>query len=759
MPFAKRVVEPQLLCRHQIPNEEPQLFEDLVSISNVALSRTLRQLSDLAKHACSIFQELENDLSSTSLRVRGLQSKINELQQTCSELDPKQEAVLTGEAEVFQVNDALLLTLSCLSVELCLTTNVYVPGAWHVSLSPVFGQLSCDTPSMSVSVFDYHHSSSARLGSAALQSPMKDISSSWLYDICSAFCLSPHVFRLGFDWNVNSPSLAAVYEPVDQPGELQASWLAAGKVCVTHYLSIKGHKARPHSPVRAQSLPASHLHLNVNPLSERVNVCEILPGPSVTLQMALLVKVGHGRTLSSTQDGTMEITRFIHSFHPDHLSASIMLKALGITLLSTDNNVCLIAVHMDTWLSDEVMLPVMPQVRTVPSFFFERRWAAASPFSICEMYTFNTGLCCSAAMALTQVTTGIVGDQRAEVRSLFPSLDIWETSYINTVQLEPRPTWRFILMPVLWEGTGRSPGSVLQASAHVKACSEWTGGLSIIELGPRERCRADLRACGDVGGRAKAQLSSACQFSLMPLPPNDFPTDTHRSPARKSDLSPTVFVPARRERRLNKSRRQLRASGCNNGSFSSPPSIGILVPSITFQAEVTGPTCYPTSKLQWVSSSDITLINWEDVGSGRITGETDLRGGFHQQLTADAPPNSSITINRLVVAQVRAWPDHLYPALGGEGSMGEECEQMFQWSCRPAGKADSAVFLFFFSPEATWLCWLSVAVLKITNTRCEIKRKSPREGRQKQGKWVFSLRVTQQGQQFISQQGGKEETG
>ena len=93
MPFAKRLVEPQLLCRYEIPNEEGLLFEDLVSISNVALSRTLRQLSDLAKHACSIFQELEGELTSTNQRVRGLQSKIGRLQQGCSELDPKQEAV------------------------------------------------------------------------------------------------------------------------------------------------------------------------------------------------------------------------------------------------------------------------------------------------------------------------------------------------------------------------------------------------------------------------------------------------------------------------------------------------------------------------------------------------------------------------------------------------------------------------------------------------------------------------------------------
>ena len=39
-----------------------------------------------------------------------------------------------------------------------------------------------------------------------------------------------------------------------------------------------------------------------------VGTCETLPEPSVTLQMAPLVKLGHGRTLPSTQDRTMEIT-------------------------------------------------------------------------------------------------------------------------------------------------------------------------------------------------------------------------------------------------------------------------------------------------------------------------------------------------------------------------------------------------------------------------------------------------------------------
>ncbi|KAK7912936.1 hypothetical protein WMY93_013147 [Mugilogobius chulae] len=99
MPLAKRIVEPQLLCRHQIPNDEGVLFEDLCAISNVVLSRTLRQLSDLARHACSLFQELENDIVSTNQRVWALQNKIGQIQQTASALDPKKEAVPVSNLE------------------------------------------------------------------------------------------------------------------------------------------------------------------------------------------------------------------------------------------------------------------------------------------------------------------------------------------------------------------------------------------------------------------------------------------------------------------------------------------------------------------------------------------------------------------------------------------------------------------------------------------------------------------------------------
>ncbi|XP_066561951.1 actin remodeling regulator NHS isoform X2 [Amia ocellicauda] len=100
MPFAKRIVEPQLLCRHAIPNDEGLLFEDLCCIHNVALSRTLRQLSDLARHACSLFQELEGEILSTNQRVWVLQNRIGRIQQTAGGLDPKQEAVPVSNLDV-----------------------------------------------------------------------------------------------------------------------------------------------------------------------------------------------------------------------------------------------------------------------------------------------------------------------------------------------------------------------------------------------------------------------------------------------------------------------------------------------------------------------------------------------------------------------------------------------------------------------------------------------------------------------------------
>lgn len=69
------------------------LMLDLCAVSNAALVRVLRQLSDVARHACSLFQELESDIQLTHRRVWALQGKLGGVQRILGTLDPKQEAV------------------------------------------------------------------------------------------------------------------------------------------------------------------------------------------------------------------------------------------------------------------------------------------------------------------------------------------------------------------------------------------------------------------------------------------------------------------------------------------------------------------------------------------------------------------------------------------------------------------------------------------------------------------------------------------
>lgn len=69
------------------------LMLDLCAVSNAALARVLRQLSDVARHACSLFQELESDIQLTHRRVWALQGKLGGVQRVLGTLDPKQETV------------------------------------------------------------------------------------------------------------------------------------------------------------------------------------------------------------------------------------------------------------------------------------------------------------------------------------------------------------------------------------------------------------------------------------------------------------------------------------------------------------------------------------------------------------------------------------------------------------------------------------------------------------------------------------------
>ncbi|XP_017342192.1 actin remodeling regulator NHS isoform X2 [Ictalurus punctatus] len=103
MPFAKRTVEPQRLCRSADPGEDgsaPPLMDDLCAVSNAALSRTVRQLSDVARHAGSLFHELERELASTDRRLRDLREKVRRMERSTEELDPKQEAVPVSSLDV-----------------------------------------------------------------------------------------------------------------------------------------------------------------------------------------------------------------------------------------------------------------------------------------------------------------------------------------------------------------------------------------------------------------------------------------------------------------------------------------------------------------------------------------------------------------------------------------------------------------------------------------------------------------------------------
>nr|XP_025713629.1 Nance-Horan syndrome protein isoform X2 [Callorhinus ursinus] len=76
------------------------LMLDLCAVSNAALARILRQLSDVARHACSLFQELESDIQLTHRRVWALQGKLSSVQRVLGTLDPKQEAVPVSTLDI-----------------------------------------------------------------------------------------------------------------------------------------------------------------------------------------------------------------------------------------------------------------------------------------------------------------------------------------------------------------------------------------------------------------------------------------------------------------------------------------------------------------------------------------------------------------------------------------------------------------------------------------------------------------------------------
>ncbi|XP_007239317.3 NHS-like protein 1 isoform X2 [Astyanax mexicanus] len=100
MPFCKRTVEPQRLCRLTKPRfgcssgrcEESGGAESWSSLSDVsctALRNLLLQLTDLSRHACSVFLELQSETSAVVRRSAALQWRLDGLQDAVRKLDPK----------------------------------------------------------------------------------------------------------------------------------------------------------------------------------------------------------------------------------------------------------------------------------------------------------------------------------------------------------------------------------------------------------------------------------------------------------------------------------------------------------------------------------------------------------------------------------------------------------------------------------------------------------------------------------------------
>ena len=103
MPFCKRTVAPQRLCRL---TKEPlrcaelggaeccsalnsDSWASLSDVSCAALKNVLLQLSDLSRHACSVFLDIQSEASAVAYRSAALQQRLDALQYAVRKLDPK----------------------------------------------------------------------------------------------------------------------------------------------------------------------------------------------------------------------------------------------------------------------------------------------------------------------------------------------------------------------------------------------------------------------------------------------------------------------------------------------------------------------------------------------------------------------------------------------------------------------------------------------------------------------------------------------
>ncbi|TSK58155.1 Wiskott-Aldrich syndrome protein family member 3 [Bagarius yarrelli] len=102
MPFNERTVEPRLLCRLKVKDavHGEMLFSSLDEVSSRALTLLLRQLSDVSRHASDIFRGVELQAARVFQRSARIQQRLNNLQTTVYQLNPKKVQIRCYSSEV-----------------------------------------------------------------------------------------------------------------------------------------------------------------------------------------------------------------------------------------------------------------------------------------------------------------------------------------------------------------------------------------------------------------------------------------------------------------------------------------------------------------------------------------------------------------------------------------------------------------------------------------------------------------------------------
>lgn len=95
MPFHKRTVEPRSLGRINggRPEVSGDVFISLDAVNCQTLINILRQLSDLSRHASSMFVEIQTEAALLIHKASALQHRLDSLQDTVRNLNPKRTTI------------------------------------------------------------------------------------------------------------------------------------------------------------------------------------------------------------------------------------------------------------------------------------------------------------------------------------------------------------------------------------------------------------------------------------------------------------------------------------------------------------------------------------------------------------------------------------------------------------------------------------------------------------------------------------------